>query len=605
MRALSARSSLLVAAAAALLFVGTRMLAEGTARWTAYGAALLIYVLGVGLKAWDCRGADPAARRVGGLLLAAYAGVAIAAGLWLMSVHVDTGIRQTAEISAMWLIASIAGFAVSLGALAAIELSLVPMRRAAFVEMLRVKHALGTGLALAFTIVGCGLLNWAANYEDVRKDLSYGAPTRPTEATLSLVQAAGKPVEIYLFFAKGSPVLAQVRDYYDALAAQGAQVQVLDQALDIELAKSLGVSRNGTVAIRSGERAENWYIGEDRDEARRHVKDLENGMRERLSKVTREARRIYMTYGHGERMEGRAGQNDRPAASQFQQLAKALNGRIRKLGVTEGFAEQVPADAELVVIHGPTQPFLPAEVDALLAYLRRGGSLLVMLDPGTNHGLERVLHELGVSATGRRLANDREFVRQTNTKADHGFLFSRSFVNHRAVRSLGESVRGAALLVRDAGALVRDESNKVARVTFLARTRPYTFEDLNGNWEFDEATEKRGLFELVAAVELPAAAPGGAGARAIVVGDSDVLADGMVDNEGNAAFGLDTSLWLLHDDATSGNVAGAEDVPIRHTRDQDTLWFYASTFAVPVAVLALGLGSIRTRRRAKHSRGAA
>lgn len=595
-RTLSPRSSGLVFLSVLLLFVAERMLAEGPARLAVLAAAALAFLCGFAMRAWLRRSASGELRQLVSLQLICYTTLIAGAVLYAMSVNADTGTRQTGEISAMWLIGSAVVFAIALITLAAIEFVAVPMQRAEFVEMLRVRQAVAAGLTFAFALSGLGFLNWAVNYEDIRKDLSYGAPTRPTEATLSMVQASSRPVEIYLFFEKSSPVLAEIADYFDALAEQGAVVHILDQALDIELAKSLGVSRNGTVALRSGERHENWYLGNDREEARRHVKDLENGMRDRLSKATRELKTIYMTYGHGERMEGRAGQADRPAASQFHQLAKALNAKVKRLGVAEGFGTQVPADAELVVIHGPTSPFQPGEVELLKAYLKRGGSLLLMIDPGTDHGLEPLLETLGLRAPGKPLANDREFVRQTQTKADHGFLFSRSFVNHRAVRSLGESVRNAALLVRDAGQLLRaEDGNPEARVTFLARTRPFTFEDLNGNWEFDEGQEKRGLFELVAAVELPAA--DGREARAIVTSDSDILADGVVANEPNAAFGLDASLWLLRDDVTSGNVAGAEDIPIKHTRDQDTLWFYASTFAVPMLVLGLGLAFIRSRQR--------
>ncbi|HUR41412.1 MAG TPA: DUF4350 domain-containing protein [Verrucomicrobiae bacterium] len=592
-RALSPRPSGLLFAAALLLFVAERLLTEGAARGIVLGAAALAWLLGSAWCALLWRRAPASARGLLALQLACAMGVLLGAALYAAAVQADTGTRQSGEVAALWLIGSVVAFALSLAALAALALVAAPMRSAGFVESLRVRQALGGGLALACAVCGLGFVNWTASYEDVRADLSYGAPTRPTAATLSLVQAAGRPVEIHLFFARGSPVLAEISDYFDALAAQGAQVHVQDQALDMALAKSLGVTRNGTVAVRSGERREVWYLGEERDEARRHVKDLEEGMRARLSKVTRELKSIYMTYGHGERMEGRAGAGDRAAASQFHQLARALNAKIKRLGVAEGFGESVPEDAELIVVHGPTAPFQPAEVAQLEAYLRRGGALLLMLDPGTQHGLDPLLRTLGLAAPGVTLANEREFVRQTQTRADHGFIYSRSFVNHRAVRTLGESVRNAALMVRDAGQLVRLDGASDARVTFLARTRPFTFEDTDGDWTRDP-DEKQGLFELVAAAELPAAE--GREARVIVTTDSDILADGMVSNEANAAFGLDTSLWLLRDDATSGDVAGAEDVPIRHTRDQDTLWFYASTFAVPLLALAAGLASMRRRR---------
>ncbi|MBI4582052.1 MAG: Gldg family protein, partial [Planctomycetes bacterium] len=41
----------------------------------------------------------------------------------------------------------------------------------------------------------------------------------------------------------------------------------------------------------------------------------------------------------------------------------------------------VPDDAAAVVVAGPANPFLPEEKDALNAYLDRGGSLMVLMDP--------------------------------------------------------------------------------------------------------------------------------------------------------------------------------------------------------------------------------
>jgi hypothetical protein len=42
---------------------------------------------------------------------------------------------------------------------------------------------------------------------------------------------------------------------------------------------------------------------------------------------------------------------------------------------------EVPKDASVIIIAGPTADFLPLEIDAIRKYLRAGGKALFMLDP--------------------------------------------------------------------------------------------------------------------------------------------------------------------------------------------------------------------------------
>jgi len=58
----------------------------------------------------------------------------------------------------------------------------------------------------------------------------------------------------------------------------------------------------------------------------------------------------------------------------------------------------------VLVVAGPKTDFLPAEIDALKAYLTKGGKLLVMLDPVLKAdqpqptGLQALLKEWGIDA---------------------------------------------------------------------------------------------------------------------------------------------------------------------------------------------------------------
>ncbi len=593
-RALSPLPGGLVLLAMVLFFVAERLLVPGPTRLAVLVVAASFGALGLLLKIVWRRGAEPATARFTAAQLLTMVG--LAAGVACYAFYLQVPEPEEPQLAAILLILSLLGTLVPLMVLAALEAVSLPMRKAGFVEPLRVRQTIATVVVLTFALASLAFLNFSASRKDVRFDLSYAAPNKPSASTLSLLESASQEVEILLFFERGSPVLAQIKDYFDALGAKGATIRTLDQALDYQLTEQLGVSRNGTIAYRSGHRTETWFLGRFNDEARYRIKDVDQESRDRLAKVTRDAATIYRTVGHGERQEGRMGEAGRIGAGRFEQLAKAVNGKLKSIGASSGLVNEVPADADVVLIHGPTARFLEAEVDALLAYQKRGGALMVLLDPQTDHGLEPLLEQLNLSVPGVMVANDREYVRQSHTQADRNFVFSRSFVNHRAAQSLNSTLRRAVLLFRETGTLERIEGgDSQAHVTFLARSRPNSFVDLDGDREFDEASEQRRVLNLVAAVEWPVSK--GPKGRAIVAADSDVLADDMVTNEANAAFGLDALIWLLGDETASGSSGGMQDVPIRHTREEDTFWFYGSTLALPALILLFGFGFLRLRRQ--------
>jgi hypothetical protein len=60
---------------------------------------------------------------------------------------------------------------------------------------------------------------------------------------------------------------------------------------------------------------------------------------------------------------------------------------------------------------------------------------------------------------------------------------------------------------------------------------------------------------------------------------------------------VDSLAWLIGNEELNAEVSSEEDIPIEHSRAQDKLWFYASTFAVPLPLLALSAWVARRRRR--------
>jgi hypothetical protein len=72
--------------------------------------------------------------------------------------------------------------------------------------------------------------------------------------------------------------------------------------------------------------------------------------------------------------------------------------------------------------------------------------------------------------------------------------------------------------------------------------------------------------------------------------------------DGNSLLFVDSLAWLIADEQIAGDVTSEEDVPIEHTRDQDKVWFYATSFAVPLPILCIGIWIARRRRRRQEAK---
>jgi ABC-type uncharacterized transport system involved in gliding motility auxiliary subunit len=98
----------------------------------------------------------------------------------------------------------------------------------------------------------------------------------------------------------------------------------------------------------------------------------------------------YLVQGHGERGTGDADGRDGISAALRALEADGFTTR-RLLGAAE-----IPADAALVVLAGPTRELHAREIDALDAYVQGGGGLLVLIEAPTSAGLRRLLAGFGI-----------------------------------------------------------------------------------------------------------------------------------------------------------------------------------------------------------------
>jgi hypothetical protein len=440
---------------------------------------------------------------------------------------------------------------------------------------------------------------YVATQRDVTKDLSYFRTAKPGDSSRKIVGGLTEPLQVTLFFPPANDVGEQVAQYFSDLSKESQQLQVtrMDQAVEPTKARDMGVTTNGVIVLSRGEQREVYSVGLEIDRARGQLQRLDQEVQKRLLNVARPRRTVYFTVGHGERSDDRAppGQTPRPGVEQFKEMLRGQNVMSVPLSVSEGLGTEVPRDAAAVFIIGPTKDLLPEEVTTLSEYFNKGGRLLVALDPDGS-AENALLEKIGVKYTNVQLANDQVYFRTTRQISDRANLGTSDYSSHPSVSTLAQLGGQAPVAFLGAGMLepgTRPPEGLNADVT--VRSHDATFADPNGNFTQDPKEERRN-YPLVLAVQKGS---GKEQARAVVMADSDALADGVLPNLGNVYLALDSLRWLTGEEAISGTVTNEEDVPIQHTREQDTVWFWATVLLAPA--LVLGVGFFVTRRRGRRA----
>jgi hypothetical protein len=494
-----------------------------------------------------------------------------------------------------------------------VELSLFSMSRAPVIELGRVRSALLSGLSIALALIFCFSLTYVAHERDARVDFSFFRTARPGESTVKIVRALDKPVNVHLFFPPANEVREEVESYFSALARESRQLVInrWDQAIHPAKARELGVSANGVIVVAREPLREQLGIALELDRARGNLRSLDQDFQKRLLQVSRKQKVAYFTVGHDERAEGTGRHSEseadrRSSIRAMRSMLGELGFEAKELGLGEGLGTAVPADASVVLTVGPKKPFLPEEIAALQRYLDKNGRLLLALDPESGQNFNELLSGLWLEYHPVPLAHDDFYLRESGQISDKVNIGPSGWSSHASVTTNMRLGKGAPLLMPGAGYLQRKEKagTGIVNLDTNLRTDGQTWADKNGDFTFNEGSELRASYDVVAAISKrnASAVQPEEEARVVVTADSDLFTDRSLSrNRGNQYFVVDVLRWLGGEERFSGQVSNEEDMPITHTRKENALWFYLSIFAVPAAVL--GFGFVMTKKRKRRGGG--
>jgi hypothetical protein len=595
-----------------LVFIGERVVQSDAVRYVVTGLGVAA-VLGTTAVRWLLSGKGGGERRRAERALA----IASAGGLVSLALYFTTtdkakailGIatmkpESRARFEGATTVAWVALLLISVLPLIMGEIALAPMRRAAMIEARRVRAAIASGLVLAFAAAYAALFTFAAGELDLKADFSYFRTARPSESTKNVAASASEPIQVKAFFPQLNEVGTEVSGYLRDLGAGAPNLKIEehDRLLVPAVARDAKVTTDGVVVLQRGNSRETLSIGTEMKTAASKLKTLDGDFQKALLKVLRDAHVAYLTVGHGEITEnktdgtipeGRTGRT-------LRKLLESQNYTVKELGLTQGLGTEIPADATMVAVIGPSKPFLPEEVAALKRYAERGGHLLLALDPEPKVDLQPLAEIVGLTWSMVPLAHEKQLVARRHNKSDRGILITNRYSSHASVSTLSRNSARAPTIYPGASSLEKGAGD--FKVDFAVKSLADTFGDQNDNFELDPG-EKKASFNIAAAVSKGVPAPAGYKGkdppelRAFVVADADCLSDAAFGHEPNVFLAADIVRWLGGEESFAGAITNAEDVRIEHTKQKDVIWFYATILGAPASVLGVGLVMARRRPR--------
>ncbi|HVW29523.1 MAG TPA: Gldg family protein [Polyangiaceae bacterium] len=455
------------------------------------------------------------------------------------------------------------------------EAALYPQRNADRLESRRVRAAAAAGLTLALAAVYGALFVYSATGSEAKVDFSYFKTSEPSESTKKLVAGLNQPIRVIGFFPEVSPVRYEVEGYLKKLAAgvPNLKVEIEDRYLDPKLAKEMKIVQDGVIVIVKGDAKRTVTVGTDMKDAAKNLKTLDKDFQERLYKLLRERRNVYLTVGHGEINDDEDRSADKQDSGRSAQILRTLLGKqnytVKNLGLSQGLATDVPDDADVLMILGPTEPFSPEELAAVQRYAKRGGKLLMALDPEAFSAEDVESESAAASPTGAPTRPASLSKTSPASSAEKGIEVgekakAKTPPAGSAAPATGEPAKGAlgslealaatvglqftpVVLANDkqfarrhfndsdrtilvtnrfsshasVSTLSRNSSRAAivvagagslqrapgspAKVDIAVRAMSNTFDDLNRNYQYDEGSEKRDTFGIAAAVSEPVA----------------------------------------------------------------------------------------------------
>ncbi len=453
--------------------------------------------------------------------------------------------------------------------------------------------------AVVSTILGVvilGMLGFMSTRYTKRFDWSEAKALSLSDQTVKVIEGLERDVELLAFYP--ALVAGSIRDLLDryAYVSDRVKVEVVDPQVRRDLLERYAISDDqlgqGLIRVAIGE------------EAVQVTEPNESELTNAIVKLTRTGdKKVYFLEGHGERpiSDGPKGQSPQGGAAiienGYSKAAKALeNENYRLESIVLGVVGEVPDDADVVVIAGPTQALRPAETRALENYVNRGGSVLALVDPRANTDLYGLLDQWGVVLGDDVILDELQGLFGQPHAATAG-----EYAGHPITQDLREVT--LFVMARSVGA----KAGGGGDFTEIVKTSKNSWAERNldlfvqqGKFGFEPDDTRGPIPVAIAGTPAHEAVEEGATPKLVVFGDSDFASNQAIDAYRNRDLFINSVNWLLGDvEAISIRPPVSRASRLRLSSQELSNIRYLSLFILPEAIAILGAVSWWGRR---HSR---
>ncbi len=441
------------------------------------------------------------------------------------------------------------------------------------------------GAVLAVALLGIGA--YVASTREQKWDFTEAKLHSLSEQALQVLGALdGKLAITALYTPLDQPRAAEFLKKFEEAVPGKVAVEIFDPQNKPGRLRELGIASDqlgaGLMHLQLG--TESAQVTELSEEA------LVNAI---VKLTRRDAKKAYYSIGHNERaIEGDAGKEASGLASAVEAL-KNEGYQVEPLLLAS--LPDVPADAQVLLIAGPTQKFHETEHASLARYVARGGALLALMDPRAQTDLATTLASFGV-----RVGDDVVVDVSGETFADSPYApFAAQYGDHAITRGF----RDAALFVAVSSVKpIADEGSLAPLVTTGERSWAETdIASLAASNPTPDPEKDVVSFVPIAVVGDAAVTPaeGKQPGRLVVFGDSDFATNQWFDQFRNRDLFLNSVNWLLGEPEAitiRPRRPGASQLALTETTERNIRT--AALFVLPEAIALLGVIAWWRRRRA-------
>ena len=396
-----------------------------------------------------------------------------------------------------------------------------------FLSMRTTKHGMNMGVVILLGLVLVAAVNFLAARYNKTLDLTKEKLNSLSEQTLQVLKGLQEPVEVLVFYKgeQAEEARNMVKQGLTFFIETAPNIKVryvntyLDNILTQTFLNDLSDKTQGEVFV---------FVNYQGKRVRVEISQMgltEEALTSAIVRASRRgAKKLYFTQGHGER-DLNSSESDG-----LKELKEALEGAgflLEPLNLVE--KGQLPEDAAVIAVVGPSVPLLDSELELLLQYAKAGGKVLVAADPGQRHNISMLMKPLGAEFKNNYILNQISQLVGRGVGSAIGLMYSQSSEITRKFQdgsmsvfdlaseitvdsSLPESLRGEVLLrTHQASFAVNELSSKVTASQDQLREHSLVVL-IEGNFNADAANTEEGENQQNAFA-------------GVFVGDSDFLAN--------------------------------------------------------------------------------